>query len=142
MFLVAEKVRKWLEKVFLAALGGIWSTKNRSDFRAAFGSTLYKGLSRSQRERRAFLNHFLRFWREDSSATVCSLFPVAFVGLALCLTVILGVFPLIGVVRVLGSAGHARGLLFCWILSDFHCTTSLCYIIAHYKIKIKINMVG
>ena len=65
--------------------------------------------------------------------------PVAFVGLALCLTVSLGIIPLIGIVRVLGSARHAGGFLFCWILTDFHCTTSFGTIIARYKIKIKIN---
>lgn len=66
------------------------------------------------------------------------LLPVAFVGLTLCLTVILGVIALVGIVRVLGSARHAGGFLFCWILTDFHCTTSFGFIIARYKIKIKI----
>ena len=67
------------------------------------------------------------------------LLPIPFVGLALGLTVSLGVASLVGVVRVLGSARHAGGFLFCWILTDFHCTTSFGSIIARYKIKIKIR---
>ena len=69
-----------------------------------------------------------------------SFLPVPFVRLTLCLTVILGIVPLVSVVRVLGSATHAGGFLFCWILSDFHCTTSFVSIIHHYKIKIKIRL--
>ena len=65
--------------------------------------------------------------------------PVAFVGLALGLTVILGVGSLVGIVRVLGSARHAGGTLFCRVLTNFHCTTSFVSIIHHYKIKIKIK---
>ena len=74
------------------------------------------------------------------SPTMRLLLPVTFVCLTLRLTVILGIIPLIGVVRVLGSARHTGGTLFCWILSDFHCTTSFGSIIHHYKIKIKMRV--
>ena len=65
--------------------------------------------------------------------------PIPFVCLTLRLTVSLGVIALVSIVRVLGSARHAGGFLFCWILSDFHCTTSFGSIISRYKIKIKMN---
>ena len=70
---------------------------------------------------------------------MCPFLPVPFVGLALGLTVILGIVPLVSVVRVLGSARHAGGTLFCRILTDFHCTTSFGSIITRYKIKIKMK---
>ena len=73
------------------------------------------------------------------SPTMRPFLPVTLVGLALGLTVSLGVASLVGVVRVLGSARHAGWTLFCWILTDFHCTTSFVSIIHHYKIKIKIK---
>jgi hypothetical protein len=76
------------------------------------------------------------------STSAGSLFPVPLVCLALCLTVLLGVSSLISVVFVLGCARHAGGFLFRWILSDFHCSTSLWFIITQHKIKIKIKMVG
>ena len=66
--------------------------------------------------------------------------PVTLVGLALRLTVSLGVTSLVSVVRVLGSARHAGGTLFCRVLTDFHCTTSFDSIISRYKIKIKIRL--
>ena len=81
--------------------------------------------------------HDLCFGRD--SPTMRPFLPVTLVGLALRLTVSLGVASLVGVVRVLGSARHAGGFLFCWILTDFHCTTSFGSIIHHYKIKIKIK---
>ena len=66
--------------------------------------------------------------------------PVTLVGLALCLTVSLGVASLVGIVFVLGSARHAGWTLFCWILTDFHWITSFGSIITRYKIKIKIRL--
>ena len=80
--------------------------------------------------------HNLCFGME--SPTMRLLLPVAFVCLTLRLTVSLGVASLVGIVRVLGSARHAGGTLFCWILTDFHWITSFGSIIARYKIKIKI----
>ena len=82
---------------------------------------------------------FFGFSRKQPSPTMRSFLPVPFVRLTLCLTVILGIVPLVSVVRVLGSARHAGGFLFCWFLSDFHCSTSFGSIIQHYKIKIKIK---
>jgi len=87
-------------------------------------------------------HNLINSYNRKDSASAGSLFPVPLVCLALCLTMLLGVSSLISVVFVLGSAGHARGFLFRGILSDFHCSTSLWFIIAHYKIKIKIKMVG
>lgn len=84
---------------------------------------------------------FSGFSRKQPSPTMRPFLPVAFVGLALGLTVLLGVGSLVGVVFVLGSARHAGGTLFCWILTDFHWITSFGSIIAHYKIKIKIRLV-
>ena len=83
---------------------------------------------------------FFGFSRKQPSPTMRPFLPVTLVGLALCLTVSLGVASLVGIVFVLGSARHAGGTLFCWILTDFHCTTSFVSIIHHYKIKIKIRL--